>query len=108
MPHREACESGGHGAGDLAAVTVTVTGRVQGVGFRSYTYDHARRLGLVGYVMNLRAGGVRVYAEGPRETLEQFLEILRCGPSGSRVQDVWSSWGLVSGEHDWFTIKPTP
>jgi len=107
VPHRETAQSGGHGAGEPAALTVTVIGGVQGVGYRAFTHDHARRLGLVGYVMNLRAGGVRVYAEGPRQTLERFLEILRRGPSGSRVQDVWSSWGVVSGEHERFAIKPT-
>jgi acylphosphatase len=107
VAQRETRESGGQGPGDLAAVTVTVTGRVQGVGFRSFTHDHARRLGLTGYVMNLRGGGVRAYAEGPREVLEQFLEILRRGPSGSHVQDVWASWGVGTGAHDWFTIEPT-
>ena len=107
MPDSGTSESRGRAPGDIAAVTVTVTGRVQGVGFRSFAFDHARRLALVGYVMNLRTGGVRVYAEGPRESLERFLELLRDGPGGSRVRDLWATWGAASGEHDWFTVKPT-
>jgi acylphosphatase len=101
-------ESRSPGAEEVwAALSVTVTGRVQGVGFRAYAHDHARRLGLVGYVMNLRAGGVRVHAEGPRAALESFLELLRRGPSGSRVQEVWATWGVASGGDDRFAIKPT-
>jgi acylphosphatase len=101
-------ESEAPGAGEVwAALSVTVTGRVQGVGFRAFAFDHARRLGLVGYVMNLRAGGVRVHAEGAQAALERFVEVLRRGPSGSRVQDVWATWGVASGEHDRFAIRET-
>ena len=107
MPEQGACGSGGQGAGELASLTATVTGRVQGVGFRSFAHDHARRLGLVGYVRNLRAGGVQVYAEGPREALEQLVGILGRGPSGSQVREVWSSWGVACGAHDRFAIEST-
>ena len=77
------------------------------MGFRAFAHDHARRLGLVGYVMNLCGGRVRVHAEGPRSALESLLEVLRRGPSGSRVQEVWVTWGVASGEHDRFAIEPT-
>jgi acylphosphatase len=103
----QAAESETPGTGDPVSLSVTVIGRVQGVGFRAFAHDQARRLGVVGYVMNLRAGGVRVHAEGPRETLEAFLESLRRGPSGSRVQQVWATWGVASGEHDRFAIRST-
>ena len=107
MSGGQAPESETPGTGDPVSLSVTVIGRVQGVGFRAFAHDQARRLGVVGYVMNLRAGGVRVHAEGPRETLEAFLESLRRGPSGSRVQQVWATWGVASGEHDRFAIRST-
>jgi len=40
---------------DLASVQVTVYGYVQGVFFRAYTEQQARKLGLTGYVRNLPA-----------------------------------------------------
>ncbi len=90
-----------------ASLEVRVIGRVQGVGFRYFTHELARRLGLVGYVMNLRDGAVRLYVEGPRETLEQFLTALKKGPDGARVREVRSVWGVATGQFSSFTIQPT-
>ena len=84
-----------------------ITGWVQGVGFRYYTLESARRFGVVGYVMNTRDGGVRTYAEGPREALEQFLRALQKGPDGASVRDVRATWGEATGTHSSFTIQPT-
>lgn len=86
---------------------VRVAGRVQGVGFRYFVLEGARRLGVVGYVMNLRDGGVRAYAEGPRDALEQFLLLLRRGPDGARVREVRPAWGVATGQYSTFTIQPT-
>ena len=51
----------------LVAVRVLVAGRVQGVGFRYYTVRVAAKLGLAGYVRNLRDGRVEAYAEGEKK-----------------------------------------
>jgi hydrogenase maturation protein HypF len=55
---------------------VTVTGVVQGVGFRPFVYGLARRLGVRGWVRNTSAG-VEVHAEGPREVLDAFARGVR-------------------------------
>ena len=65
-----------------------VSGRVQGVGFRYFAHDAARREGLTGYVTNLADGRVEVLAEGEAESLERFERALRQGPSRSRVEHV--------------------
>lgn len=91
----------------LASLKVRVTGRVHGVGFRYFTLEAARRLGLAGYVMNLRDGGLRAYAEGPRESLEQFLSALQQGPGGARVREVQPVWGAATGQYSTFTIQST-
>lgn len=70
----------------------TITGRVQGVGFRAFVYNCARRLQLAGYVRNGEDGSVYVVAVGRREALEQLLQALHRGPSMSRVQHVEASW----------------
>ena len=82
-------------------------GRVQGVGFRYFTLEMARRHNLSGCVMNLRDGGVRIYAEGPRGSLEEFLGALQRGPGGARVREVQTSWGTATGQYSTFSIQPT-
>jgi acylphosphatase len=65
-----------------------VSGRVQGVGFRYFAQEAARREGLHGYVLNRDDGSVEAVAEGEAESLERFERALRRGPSRSRVEHV--------------------
>lgn len=67
---------------------VEVRGRVQGVGFRWYARENARRLGLAGWVRNRDDGSVEVAASGAAQAVGRFLEDLRRGPAGARVDDV--------------------
>jgi acylphosphatase len=61
----------------LVAMHAIVRGRVQGVGFRATTCEHARELHLVGSVRNCRDGSVEIYAQGKRSDLEQLLWLLQ-------------------------------
>src|SRR5438445_4917977 len=70
----------------------TVSGQVQGVGFRMWAQRRARALGLTGYVRNLHDGSVEAVGEGPRMLLEQFLVLLRRGPESADVRSVQVSW----------------
>ena len=65
-----------------------VRGRVQGVGFRYFALDAARRDGLHGYVTNNDDGTVEAVAEGEAEAVERFERALRRGPSHSHVEHV--------------------
>ena len=65
-----------------------VSGRVQGVGFRYFAADAARREGLAGSARNLADGRVVVVAEGDDTSLERFERALRQGPSRARVEQV--------------------
>jgi acylphosphatase len=65
-----------------------VSGRVQGVGFRYFTLDAARREGLHGYVTNNHDGTVEAVAEGEAEAVERFERAMRRGPSRSRIEQV--------------------
>jgi acylphosphatase len=65
-----------------------VSGRVQGVGFRYFALDAARRDGINGYVSNHDDGTVEAVAEGEAEAVERFERALRRGPSRSRVEQV--------------------
>jgi acylphosphatase len=64
---------------------VRVTGIVQGVGFRWFVREKARRLGLRGWVRNLRDGSVEVVADGDDAQIELLKEELRRGPPGAAV-----------------------
>ncbi len=75
-----------------ACFHATVRGRVQGIGFRYWTVETARELGVNGWVRNLPEGNVDVEAEGERGLLETFVEHLKVGPALARVKDVDVDW----------------
>lgn len=90
-----------------AAAEILIEGRVQGVGFRDYAQRRASRLGLHGYVMNLRDGRVRVHAEGTLELVEELARQLRSGPPAARVERVEMRWVPPIGRFTGFDIRYT-
>lgn len=67
---------------------ITVSGRVQGVGFRPFVYRLAVKNGLSGYVRN-RDGVVEILVEGDGEKIGRFLALLRNEkPPSAYVQSV--------------------
>lgn len=81
-----------------------VHGRVQGVNFRFYTLDAARRHSVTGWVRNLPDGTVEVTAEGTREQLDGLLKFLHQGPSGARVTGVDVEWRRATGQFKEFRV----
>lgn len=72
----------------LKRVRVSVSGVVQGVGFRPFIYRLASSLGLAGYVMNL-PWGVLIEAEGEEGELnELILRIPREKPPLARISSL--------------------
>ena len=67
---------------------VRISGRVQGVGFRWFVREEARRLGLSGWVTNLAGGGVEVAAGGEASSLDRLRRALQVGPAGAEVDRV--------------------
>jgi acylphosphatase len=82
-----------------------VRGLVQGVGFRYFVLRLADRLDLTGWVANERDGTVRCVAEGPRASLERFLDALRSGPPAARVDDVGVMWTAGTGAFTAFGVR---
>jgi len=66
-------------------VSVIVSGRVQGVGFRYFTRDIAGEMNLTGYVRNTSNGRVEIEVQGESVPLEKFVEKIRVGPQLARV-----------------------
>jgi acylphosphatase len=89
---------------EMVRVHVHVEGRVQGVGFRAYVQQAGAMLGLTGWVRNVGYNGVETVAEGPREAVEEFVEAVRTGPRGSRVDEIQVEWEMVLNEFDKFEV----
>ncbi|KAB8292034.1 acylphosphatase [Bifidobacterium avesanii] len=67
---------------------MTVTGRVQGVGYRYTVVMAARRLGVSGWVRNCRDGSVECEAQGTDRQLDDLEARMRVGSQWSRVADI--------------------
>lgn len=76
----------------MGRVRIKVHGRVQGVFYRQSTADHARMLGLCGWVANQDDGSVQIDAQGPREKLESLIIWCRKGPPSAQVADLALEW----------------
>ena len=63
-------------------------GKVQGVGFRWFVREQARRWGVRGWVRNRPDGTVEIAASGPEDSLKGLLAAVRRGPEGAAVADV--------------------
>ena len=69
-------------------VHVFISGKVQGVFFRSSTRLLAVELGLCGWVKNLPDGRVEAVFEGEKEAIEKMLEWCRKGPEYAKVENM--------------------
>jgi len=69
-----------------------VSGHVQGVGFRWHVRKWAHHLAVHGWVRNLEDDRVEFMAQAEAAVLQQFLQKVRQGPSGSRVTSLREEW----------------
>ncbi|HMM12307.1 MAG TPA: acylphosphatase [Bacteroidales bacterium] len=72
----------------MKAVSMSIFGRVQGVGFRYYTEREARRLGISGFVQNRPDGSVYIEAEGEDAAMEAFIAWCHQGPRWAVVRKI--------------------
>lgn len=83
---------------------VLVSGRVQGVYYRSYALDEARDLGLRGWIRNRPDGRVEAVFEGGEAAMEEMIEWCRKGPPSARVEKVEVAWETPTGEFIDFNV----
>ena len=89
----------------LVRAHVFVSGRVQGVFFRSETQDEALRHNITGWVRNLPDGRVEAIFEGEKDRVDSLIEFFRRGPTGARVTRVNLAWEVYTGEFKTFSIR---
>ena len=84
---------------------VFVSGRVQGVFFRSETKHKADRYDVKGWVRNLPDGRVEAVFEGEEEAVKALIEFCKRGPRGARITNVDLMWENFTGEFDVFKVR---
>ena len=67
---------------------LTITGRVQGVGYRDWTITTARHFGLSGWVRNRTDGAVEALIVGDDQAVGEMIDACRRGPTMARVDNV--------------------
>ena len=85
--------------------TISVFGNVQGVGFRYYTAEKARKLGILGFVHNEPDGTVYIEAEGEEEALKELIRWCGDGSTYAQVSRVDVEWSDVVREYKDFIIN---
>ena len=73
---------------EIIAILARITGRVQGVWFRGWVREEARRLGLSGWVRNQPDGSVTAMFAGQGAAVTAMLALCHQGPPLARVDDV--------------------
>jgi acylphosphatase len=86
-------------------IHIWVSGRVQGVGFRSFVQHSGVSLGITGWVRNVSSDTIEIVAEGSRLILNKFFEGIKRGPPSSRVDDIRLVWEPAGAEFQSFLVK---
>ena len=73
---------------EIQAVRVVITGRVQGVWFRSWIKYQANQRDLVGWVRNRKNGTVEALFSGPIYAVDEIIKECLVGPPGADVTDI--------------------
>ena len=90
----------------LIRARIIVEGDVQKVGYRDFVQKVARRLGVKGYVENLRDGSVQIVCEAEEPVLKKFLEEINVREGFIMVENVRILERTEArGEFELFEIK---
>ncbi len=82
-----------------------ITGKVQGVCFRSLTQNLAQTLGVTGYVENQEDGSVHIEVEGVEKDLKELLDWTYRGPDLAQVEKVEVQWSDKFCGYSDFSIR---
>lgn len=91
--------------GEVREIHLVVRGRVQGVGFRWFVRERARRWGLAGWVRNNPDGSVELAARGDETGLVGIRRDVSTGPQGADVEAVTDLPPDGSATDEPFTIR---
>ena len=90
---------------EIIRVHIWVKGRVQAVGFRAHVEYNALQIGVWGWVRNIGRNTVETVAEGTREQIDEFIEMVKTGPLNSRVDEARVEYETPTGHLSGFSVK---
>jgi acylphosphatase len=90
----------------MIAKHLIIAGQVQGVGYRDWLINLARRIGLAGWVRNRRDGTVEALVAGEADAVEEVVRACRRGPRSAVVTEITETLADVPAERD-FTRRMT-
>jgi acylphosphatase len=93
-------------SGGDRTVRLTITGRVQGVGYRFWAERAAVALGIRGWVRNRTGGSVELLASGSDSAIDALIEACRQGPRAAAVDGVAVEDAEDNGSAG-FSARPT-
>ncbi|RBW70764.1 acylphosphatase [Bacillus taeanensis] len=67
---------------------IIIHGRVQGVGFRAFTQQHAKMHNIKGSVQNKLNGTVEIDAQGKKKDMRSFISAIKKGTPFAKVTDI--------------------
>ncbi len=70
-------------------ISITVTGKVQGVFYRQSTKEMAQQLSISGQIKNLPDGNVEIIATGTKDQLDKLIDWCRHGPPRAVIRDIY-------------------
>ena len=82
-----------------------ISGRVQGVFFRAFTEETARKLGVKGWVSYVAGGDVEAVFEGEKKDIEHAIDLCYNGPPSSHVTGIEVKWEDFTGEFKSFSVR---
>lgn len=89
----------------MVRARVLVSGRVQGVFFRSEITHESEKRGIKGWVRNLPDGKVEAVFEGEEKSVREIIEFCKRGPPGAKVTEVDVTWETYTGAIRHFETK---
>lgn len=84
---------------------IKIHGRVQGVFFRDFACKIAEMYGVDGTVKNMPDGSLDIVVQGDDEAVDEFLQDMREGPAGAKIEKVDVEEMDIEEEFDGFSKK---
>jgi acylphosphatase len=89
---------------ELFELHAIAKGKVQGIGFRHTVCEYANQLGLAGTVKNLADKSVEIYAQGSKEDLMTFIDLVKRKIGGINVEGLSEEYTPVTHHFENFSI----
>ena len=72
----------------MKKIHITISGKVQGVGFRYWLHQKSNERDVYGWVKNVITGEVEAVLIGNYKDVDEILELCKKGPPSSRVKNI--------------------